>query len=78
MLRTTFFALISMAVLDFDHVTAINLDTSIDTNLGSDTQVAAGDAQQFNHDSLDLSEVDAQPPAENLKIFEKEKGKNGA
>ena len=46
MLRTTFFALINLAILDSHNVAAINLATDMEA--------------AFDHDLLALSEMDAQ------------------
>ena len=47
MLRTTFFALVNLAILDSQNVAAINLATDMEAS--------------FDHDLLALSETDAQP-----------------
>ena len=78
MLRTTFFGLASMAILALDSVTAIQLEASLDTSLGSDMEVAELDATtMFDDDSLVLSEVDAQPPRKKYVKVQGEMGADG-
>ena len=78
MLRTTFFGLASMAILALDSVTAIQLEASLDTSLGSDMEVAELDATtMFDDESLVLSEVDAQPAKKKYVKVQGEMGADG-